>query len=328
MVSMSRIYHSCHCHLHQYKVGDIQLLVSLHTTLSTSMSESPLNQNQSAEIIQSILPMIWQIIVFVTVIFLIYGIYLAVTLLVVYVLSSRGIRNSKPRLVLLVITVFELLVSTAYAVVALGAMSLHTLSAGNLDSEWAQHSTRLWQQAIAGMALVLRFNFLLSDGIVIWRTWVLFPFNTFVKSTLAFCLLVASVCTFVDGGISASRASYDDILHSMGGPITRNLLMSLPLLITNVLATASIGYKAWSHRKVVNQNLRSTRTTMSKALKTLWLMIESGLVYCIVLIAYIIIVETVPNSNDAFATFGASIFVSIMPLLAVRFQSFVLFNLS
>ncbi|THU87604.1 hypothetical protein K435DRAFT_867129 [Dendrothele bispora CBS 962.96] len=195
--------------------------------------------------------------------------------------------------------------------------------AGNVSSEWALHYLRLCQQAGAGMGFVVRLNFLLSDGIVVWRTWVLFPFDKLVKFTLVFCMLVASVCTCVDGAITASRTAFD-ILHSVGGPATRNLLMSLPLLFTNVLATGLIGYKAWSHRKAVKQNLLSTKTTMSKALKTLWLMIESGLVYCIIWMAYIIVIETGPNSNDALATAPASIFISIIPLLAALFPALVI----
>ncbi|THU75773.1 hypothetical protein K435DRAFT_880195 [Dendrothele bispora CBS 962.96] len=100
--------------------------------------------------------------------------------------------------------------------------------------------------------------------------------------------------------------------------------MSLPLLITNVLATALIGYKAWSHREAIKQNLMSTGTNMSKALKTLWLMIESGLVYCIIWMAYIIVIETGPNPRDAFATSPALVFTSIIPLLAALFPSLVI----
>ncbi|THU87605.1 hypothetical protein K435DRAFT_804177 [Dendrothele bispora CBS 962.96] len=100
--------------------------------------------------------------------------------------------------------------------------------------------------------------------------------------------------------------------------------MSLPLLITNVLATALVGYKAWSHRKAIKQNLMSTGTNMSKALKTLWLLIESGLVYCTIWMAYIIVIETGPNPNDAYATSSALIFASIIPLLAALFPSLLI----
>ncbi|THU87607.1 hypothetical protein K435DRAFT_804179 [Dendrothele bispora CBS 962.96] len=217
--------------------------------------------------------------------FLIYGIYLIVALLAVYILLSRGIRNSKPRLLLFVITVFELLLSTAYVVVILVVDAL--IFFGGLSPEWYQHRLRLSQQVDAGLGFVVRLNFLLSDKIVVWRTWVLFPFNTLVKSTLVFCMVVAT---------------------DSGGAATQNLLMSLPLLITNALATALVGYKAWSHRKDIKQNLRST-ATMSKALKTLWLLIESGLM------AYIIM-EADPNSGDAYGSSPALTFANITPVLA------------
>ncbi|THU87613.1 hypothetical protein K435DRAFT_867138 [Dendrothele bispora CBS 962.96] len=272
---------------------------------------------QCTEIIQSTLLKIWPTVIFLVVMFLIYGIYLTVTLFAGYVLLARGIRNSKPRLVLFVITVFELLLSTAYVVVILVVDSLIFFE--GLSPEWYQHRLHLGQQVDAGLGFV----FLLSDGIVVWRTWVLFPFNTLIKSTLAFCILVATVCTCVDGGVTASRSASDIQHRGSGGAAAQNLLMSLPLLITNALATALVGYKAWSHRKDIKQNLRSTETTMSKALKTLWLLIESGLVYCIIWMAYIIVIETGPNSGDAYGSSPAWTFANIIPLLAALFPSLV-----
>ncbi|THU87614.1 hypothetical protein K435DRAFT_867139 [Dendrothele bispora CBS 962.96] len=266
------------------------------------MPDSTSNQDpQCTEIIQSILLIFWPIVIVLVAAFLIYGIYLTVTLLAVVI---------DP----------ELLASTAYVVVTIVMIAL--LFHDNLSLEWTQHYLRLSQQVYAGTDVVMRLNFLLSDGIVVWRTWVLFPFDKLVKATLVFCMLVTSVCTCVDGGIAASRTS--DIIHSVGGPVAQNLLTSLPLLITNILATALIGYKAWSHRKTIKQNLMSTGTNTSKALKTLWLLIESGLVYCIILMAYIIVIQTGPDPNDAYATFSALIFASIIPLLAALFPSLVI----
>ncbi|THU87606.1 hypothetical protein K435DRAFT_804178 [Dendrothele bispora CBS 962.96] len=251
------------------------------------MPDLPSNQDpQCTEIIQSILLIIWPIVILLVATFLIYGIYLTVTLLAVYVLLSRGIRNSRPRLVLFIITVLELLVSTAYVVVVTLVVNALLFHYG-LSPGWTQHYLRLSQQAYAGTDVVMRLN---------------------------------------------TRQIYFDLLHArnfrVGGPATRNLLTSLPLLITNVLATALVGYKTWSHRKALKQNLMSTGTYTSKALKTLWLLIESGLVYCVIWMAFIIVTETGPTPNDAYATPSALIFANIIPLLAVGVFIILPFSLS
>ncbi|THU86645.1 hypothetical protein K435DRAFT_868064 [Dendrothele bispora CBS 962.96] len=62
---------------------------------------------------------------------------------------------------------------------------------------------------------------------------------------------------------------------------------------------------------------------MSKALKSLWLLIESGLIYCIIWMAYIIVIETGPNPGDAYATPPAWTFANIIPLLAALYPSLV-----
>ncbi|THV00460.1 hypothetical protein K435DRAFT_794098 [Dendrothele bispora CBS 962.96] len=109
--------------------------------------------------------------------------------------------------------------------------------------------------------------------------------------------------------------------------------MSLPLLITNILATSLIGYKAWSHKKDIQLTIMLTGTTVSRVSKTLWLFIESGSLYCVIWkvslkIAYIIVEQTRPQHNDiteATAEVTASTqFTCVMPLLAGLFPVLVI----
>ncbi|THV00452.1 hypothetical protein K435DRAFT_837278 [Dendrothele bispora CBS 962.96] len=289
--------------------------------MSNSLSEE--NDQEIAEEIGSLFHLIGQLVVMMAVIFMVYGIYLAVTLLAMQVLISRGIRNSKPRLALFVIAVFELLISTTYAILLLVFNAFIFLASDDPNSKWLQHYEILSTQFGIGIDFVVRLNFLLSDGIVVWRTWVLFPFNKLVKVALVFCMLVATVCTFVDAGLNA-RSSLRDIEDDSGGPASQTLLMALPLLITNVVATSLIGYKTWCHRQDVKQNLMSTGTAMSRVSKILWLLIESGLIYCIIWIAFIIVTQTGPNPNDATASLSAQVFTGITPLLAAIFPVLVI----
>ncbi|THV00451.1 hypothetical protein K435DRAFT_837277 [Dendrothele bispora CBS 962.96] len=273
------------------------------------MSNSPSDgeQVEIEEISESLLHLIGQLVVLMALIFMIYGIYLAVTLLAMQVLIARGIRNSRPRLALFVIAVFELLISTTYAILLLVFNAFIFLASDDPNSKWLQH----WD--------VLATQFVLSDGIVVWRTWVLFPFNKPVKVALVFCMLIATVCTFVDAGLRA-RSALRDI--DVGGPASQSLLTALPLLITNVVATSLIGSKTWLHRQDVRQNLLSTGTAMSRVSKILWLLIESGLICCTIWLVYIIVTQTGSNPNDSLPV--QANFTSIIPLLAPLFPVLVI----
>ncbi|THU82432.1 hypothetical protein K435DRAFT_844400 [Dendrothele bispora CBS 962.96] len=291
------------------------------------MLNLPSNEDQVelVEEIQSLFHRTGQLFIIMAVIFTIYGIYLAITLLAMQALISRGIRNSKPRLALFVIVVFELLISTAYVILPLVSNAFVFLTFNDLNSKSLQHWEIVSSQFDIGINFVVRLNLLLNDVIVVWRTWVLFPFNKLVKVALIFCMLAATVCILVDAGLDA-RSSLRDIKDDAGlRPASQTLLTTLPLLITNAIATSLIGYKTWLYRQDVKRNLMSTGTAMSRVSKILWLLIESGLIYCLILIAYITITQTRPNSNDArTASLSALVFTDIAPLLAALFPVFVI----
>ncbi|THU85875.1 hypothetical protein K435DRAFT_783106 [Dendrothele bispora CBS 962.96] len=64
---------------------------------------------------------------------------------------------------------------------------------------------------------------------------------------------------------------------------------------------------------------------MSRVSKILWLLIESGLIYCFGLIAYIITIQIGFNPNDIQNTsLFVQIFVGITPLFAALFPVFVI----
>ncbi|KAI0744358.1 hypothetical protein C8Q80DRAFT_1186463 [Daedaleopsis nitida] len=65
-------------------------------------------------------------------------------------------------------------------------------------------------------------------------------------------------------------------------------------LVTNITATGLIAYKAWHHRRMVKQHL-STGSARTRAERTLTLLVESGIVYCILwvfVVAYQVTVDT------------------------------------
>ncbi|KAK7447441.1 hypothetical protein VKT23_014150 [Stygiomarasmius scandens] len=132
------------------------------------MSSPPNGQNQtvqpSAEELKQIgelLTLIGQLAVKMAVVFMIYGIYLAFTLLSAHVLLSRGIIKSKARLALFLVTVFELLVSTTYVVLVfvLDASTFTTMTATQLaNPQWFYHFAWVLARYKIGLDFTTRLN--------------------------------------------------------------------------------------------------------------------------------------------------------------------------
>ncbi|KAK7464942.1 hypothetical protein VKT23_006150 [Stygiomarasmius scandens] len=88
-----------------------------------------------------------------------------------------------------------------------------------------------------------RMNYPISDGIVVWRAWILFPDHFLVRSVLAFLFFGSCVGIFVDAGLATASLLGD---LSNNGPNTRALIIATPTIMTNAVATALIAWKAWS----------------------------------------------------------------------------------
>ncbi|THU81072.1 hypothetical protein K435DRAFT_844862 [Dendrothele bispora CBS 962.96] len=109
---------------------------------------------------------------------------------------------------------------------------------------------------------MLRFIFVSSDGIVIWRTWSLFSYRKSVKVLLSLCLLASSICIFVDAGLYTEKVLQDGF-NAVDDP-RQNMMVIIPLLITNLVATVLVCYMTWRHRKDIRQSLGNTVKMTSK----------------------------------------------------------------
>ncbi|THU89796.1 hypothetical protein K435DRAFT_802464 [Dendrothele bispora CBS 962.96] len=94
-----------------------------------------------------------------------------------------------------------------------------------------------------GLNLMNRLNYVIGDIVVVWRAWVLFPQKLAVKVTLSICLLGSfdTVGTSLDMALLAKGISENT---SFNGNMAETIILTVPLISTNLTATTLIGFKA------------------------------------------------------------------------------------
>ncbi|KAJ7591745.1 hypothetical protein C8J56DRAFT_754079, partial [Mycena floridula] len=146
---------------------------------------------------------------------------------------------------------------------------------------------------------LLRLNWILSDAVVVWRAWTLWPKHRTIQVILIVCML-ASI------GVSEKQVGCILLIYLVGkGPPVGSgpfrLLVTLAPLITNITATILMSVKAWyvesnwSHDLIKDYNYRQYRRDLSTLGRTnnglvkkiLFFLVESGFVYCIIWVSHV-----------------------------------------
>ncbi|KAI4524473.1 S-adenosyl-L-methionine-dependent methyltransferase [Schizophyllum commune Loenen D] len=163
-----------------------------------------------------------------------------------------------------------------------------------LDSIWD-----LLVRMNVAIASTYRFNYFVSDAIVVWRAWVLWPSSRLAKGALCVCLAGSLV-----GVIVECVWTVEDLVK--GEPAIRTLMMTVPLLATNVVATVLVGIQVWIYRRDIKGSFGPvTKTTRVE--KVLLLLVESGLVYCLIWVIYLVINLTEgPNTLMAYGVISTA----------------------
>ncbi|KAF9255688.1 hypothetical protein L218DRAFT_1008269 [Marasmius fiardii PR-910] len=247
--------------------------------------------------------------------FVLYGVYAAISIITLYLFIARGLHQSKSRVVLLIVTVFMFLLSTCSLALDL---KFYLLSF-SLYSPSQIHANNLLQpltKISVALKLFEQTNYVISDGIVVWRAWVLYPNNLLVKLLLVICMLASVGGTYTDVITSAMRRFHN--LYDLGSSL--NILeLTVPLLVTNIVSTSLIAFKAWTHRHALKQHLASSGSPFTQVQKVMILLVESGSIYCIIWIIYM---ATTLNGNafsEAWQTFAQTLptLAALYPILII-----------
>ncbi|KAK7443772.1 hypothetical protein VKT23_015556 [Stygiomarasmius scandens] len=249
--------------------------------------------------------------------FLLFGIYTTLSLFTIYLFLYNQ-QKTPNRKTLLFLTTFMLFPSTSCVIFGT-EWDLIQISTGgfNLTQADLDRAISMMQRLEVVFELMQRINYLISDGIVVWRAWILFPHSLRIKLLLAFCMVGSVGGTFANAiraAIRVYRQPYYD-----GAP-TDSMVMVLPLLITNMLATGLIAYKAWSHHNNIKSNLRSSGSSRTQVEKILNLLVESGVIYCVMWISYLVIAFLSDNGSSI----AYQLYVGSMPHIAALYPTLIL----
>ncbi|SJL02425.1 uncharacterized protein ARMOST_05752 [Armillaria ostoyae] len=169
-------------------------------------------------------------------------------------------------------------------------------------------STHALQQTVPMMSALVLLNYVLTDGVVVWRAWVIcqdgyrrsliLPLGFlcltlsefwFFYAPAGFLLMVGMtiVSVLVTIGLRVAITVLNNtqqivVVHRGIALVldylqVANLVLSL---LTNIFSTSIIGIKAWHHRHWVTSELQLKRKNITTAERILALLVESGIIYC------------------------------------------------
>ncbi|THU86494.1 hypothetical protein K435DRAFT_868247 [Dendrothele bispora CBS 962.96] len=173
--------------------------------------------------------------------FLLLGIQMILSIVVLYIFMAQGISLPKSKLALSFVTITMFFVSLSSLVMNIEDIIIQIPLLGYNPPNLGDIGPLITELEISINSLN-RLNYVLGDIIVVWRAWVLFPQRLTAKIALSICLM-GSFGAFVDTGLLVKRVMKDPF-DTAGGD-TDVILLAVPLILTNLTATTLIGFKAW-----------------------------------------------------------------------------------
>jgi len=260
----------------------------------------------------------------VTTITLFYGMGFLVFVLCTFTLLQRGLASRSTQ-VLFVTTLasfflFTLRWSFAIAPLAIDIRGTFVDSAGKLNRATFQRLDEATRSIGLIEASAAQFLIAISDGVVIWRAWVLYPQQM---------LIMVGPCMFFVGTIGTSFANVLINSNPKASPGIPNaaaeitLLSSLVLsLVTNVVSTLLILHKLRSYRRF-NRAIGVTQKAVSPVQKIMLILIESGVAFGAIQVLNLIL-ELVPQSSGSPVSLVTHITLAVLVASTAIYPSIVI----
>ncbi|KAJ4482911.1 hypothetical protein C8J55DRAFT_510965 [Lentinula edodes] len=211
---------------------------------------------------------------------LVYGIYAVLVPVSSYVMLRRGLAT-RARKILFGISIFMFLLSTVYWIASVSTL-IQLIQVWFLDSNPDAHSAPNYLPILNALALV---NYIMTDGVVVWRAWVLCSGDG--TKALTMCLFMLGLATVsvtativIRIALMVIDTQVGELSNQLNHGINVTQVATLVLsLLTNSLATFLISLKAWRSRTEIRNNLDSAVDRHSRAGKIFALLVETGVIY-------------------------------------------------
>ncbi|KIK53711.1 hypothetical protein GYMLUDRAFT_926557 [Collybiopsis luxurians FD-317 M1] len=225
--------------------------------------------------------------------FVLYGVYILSVAIAIRLIIESNTGKRKHKLIWLSVAIlgaFALLMTpnfitrSMFLLVSAEKEFIQTLSQGIAAQVQAarQREYVLNQILLWPLPLVL----IMSDSIAMWRAWVMWQNNNYVRGMLMLLFVgnfVTQVCDEIFDHLTlAGTLEHEPSFFT----IHWDLASAVVSLAVNLSTTALIGYKAWEYRNQFRTlGLGHHKLTISQQVLLLW--IESGVIFCALQILWV-----------------------------------------
>ncbi|KAL1686363.1 hypothetical protein GGG16DRAFT_117969 [Schizophyllum commune] len=215
---------------------------------------------------------------------LVYGVQAAMTIAAVATLARKSGRAWI--LVTFVVTIF--LASTAIELIAVRVLSQEVALFRNHPRGAVDPEPQIYYPLMVN-GICLCICYILSDALVVWRAWVLWPHSRLARGALMLGMIGSVVGAVIrEVEVSPQARAFGRVAFT-----PKSLAFTLPLVITNVLATTLVGAQVWAYRRDVAASL-GPFLSGSRVGGILLLLLESGVVFCVICITIVVLVAYAP----------------------------------
>ncbi|KAI0259486.1 hypothetical protein BC834DRAFT_628067 [Gloeopeniophorella convolvens] len=220
--------------------------------------------------------------------------------------ASTGILLSKRNSTKLGAKTFMISITTLMFVLGTIALVLNTcllqreLESATLPELVTWQTIRKTEVILDIFSAIVRVNPILSDIVCAWRAFVLWNSDRRVLAFLTTMIFATIGTVSYDLYLRQLDQQESDSATTRVPSATQGtlaLIFVLPMLSTNVMSTALIAWKAWERRIVVRKYLGVGNATQ-RVEKALALLIESGAVYSLLLVLYLLMAFNIIPVSD------------------------------
>jgi len=232
---------------------------------------------------------------------LLYGIYLCLVPIAVHAMVTNGLQSRARKWILAIITSMFALMTVYWILCVVFTLllvdvwdNIFTACYGSdnplfciVHKVQANHMPMgTWMAMFADILLV---NYIIADGVVIWRAWALCPDQSRVVlkipvvalgiNTVIYLVTVAARAIQI---LLASKHEDTHIVIIIGRVINNTQVAHLTMsVLINIFATSIIALKAWKYRKLLMESGIDVRSPR-QAFRILAILVESGMIYILI----------------------------------------------